>query len=271
MEEVQAQPNAAKKWHSLNTLIGLRDKTEKTAKGSLADMMQKFKSKQGLFKGSRNTFQAHDGYVDQPAKRGYVKVASTVKEQLDYMAETLEGFLKIAFSIEKTNASGAVMADLFVEGVHWGTYSSLELLRMRSFLEASKLKSIYSVLPTRTLTERWAVTTDTDYADMEGIFETPLEKGHTKTTLKTEYILEDPHPSKDRKPVVGTRDKQVNTGEYTVQRFSGELNISQVAIMQKRLDTLHTAVIEALSRANEVDAKESDLGTKLFEYLHQGI
>jgi hypothetical protein len=37
-----------------------------------------------------------------------------------------------------------------------------------------------------------------------------------------------------------------------------------------RLDILHKAVVEALQKANDVEAVESMLGDKLFEYIHDG-
>lgn len=70
-----------------SVLLGLRDKLEKSFQAMLDDMTSKFKNKQGLFMGERKTFTAIDGFADDPTKRGYTNVASTVKEQLDWFKE----------------------------------------------------------------------------------------------------------------------------------------------------------------------------------------
>lgn len=50
----------------LAVALGLREKTEKDFKNMVDDMHGKFKNKQGLFMGQRNTFTALDGHPDQP-------------------------------------------------------------------------------------------------------------------------------------------------------------------------------------------------------------
>lgn len=104
----------------LSVLLGLRDKVEKTFGNMLDDMFQKFKNKQGLFKGNRKTYIPIDGYADEPSKRGYELVASTVAEQLDWFKTNSQDYFKTVLSIEKTNATG-VYADLVVNGEIWAT------------------------------------------------------------------------------------------------------------------------------------------------------
>jgi len=250
----------------LNVLLGLREKTETSFKNMLDDMFKKFKGNQGLFFGVRNTYQALDGYADEPSKRGFVNVQSTIGEQLTWMREHTKDFMDVVFSIEKTNASGRVRAELVVEGVSWGEYTSLELLRLKTTLDNSKFRELYKEIPIRTQTELWNVTDDEAFAGREGIFETPIEEGHAKTTLKESYILEDSQAG--RAPQVAEKSNQVNIGKYTVQKFTGALSGLQRATMQRRYDTLYKAVIEALENANNVESETSDLGTRIMDYIH---
>lgn len=248
----------------LSVLLGLRDKTEKDFQHMLDDMLSKFKNKQGLFKGERRTYQAIDGYADDSTKRGYTAVASTVKEQLDWLKLHTADFLKITFSVEKTNASG-VMSKLVVDGKDWGEFSTLELLRLKSILDG-KLKAMIAELPIRKETVIWSPTNDENYAGRE-IFQSPLDEGFARTTLKESYILTDPHPDLKRPPQVGEKSRIVDTGKYTTQEFSGEYTNKQRADLQVRYNKLYTAVIEALENANNIESQTSDLGDKVLEYL----
>ena len=127
----------------LSVLLGLRDKVETNFKNMVDDMFKKFKNNQGLFIGQRNTYQPLEGYADEPSKRGFTNVQSTVDEQLQWMKENTKDFMDVVFSIEKTNASGKVKAKLVVEGQEWGEYTSLELLRLKTTLDNSKFKELY--------------------------------------------------------------------------------------------------------------------------------
>lgn len=248
----------------LSVLLGLRDKTEKDFQHMLDDFLAKFKNKQGLFKGERRTYQAIDNYADDPGKRGYTAVASTVKEQLDWLKLHTADFLGITFSVEKTNASG-VKAKLEVDGQDWGEYSTLELLRLKSILD-SKLKAMVAEIPIRKETVIWTPTADSNYQGRD-IFESPLDEGFSRTTIKESYILTDPHPDLKRQPQVGEKGTIVNVGKYTTQEFSGEFTNKQRADLQVKYNKLYTAVIEALENANNIEAQTSDLGDKVLDYL----
>ncbi len=248
----------------LSVLLGLRDKVEKTFGNMLDDMLQKFKNKQSLFRGYRRTYTAIDGYADEPTKRGYELVSSTVKEQLDWFKQHSKDYFKIVLSIEKTNAE-SVKADLIVAGENWGTYTTLELLRLKSILD-SKFRAMLQELPIRKETVLWTKSNDDNYIN-RNIFESPLERGFSKTTLKESYILPDPHADLKRQPMIAEKSTQVNIGEYTSQEFSGELSNRERAELAVKYDVLYKALIEALETANNIEVKESDLGDKVLNYF----
>jgi hypothetical protein len=256
----------------LNTLLGLREKVEAGFRGALDDMLQKFKKNQGLFKGERKTYVAADGYADEPTKRTFKRVQSTVKEQLDWLEESSKDFMDIVFSIEKTNATGKVKAELIVAGENWGEFSSLELLRLKTTLENSKLKSLYPILAIRTSTESWKISDDAEYEGQDGLYQTDVSGGSSKTTLKESYILKDPHMepggTTNRPPIIAERNTQAEIGTYTVQNFSGEMSALERANILVRYNELMKAVIIALQEANNVASETSVLGTKVFKFLH---
>lgn len=254
----------------LNTLLALREKFETTFKNALNDLVSKFKDNQGLFKGERKTYDALEGFADEANKRTFRKVASTVKEQLDWFMQYNLEYLKQLFTIERTNGSGVAKAELVVDGISWGEFTSTELLRLKGFLENNQLKAMYGGIPVRSETTLWTKSLNEIYADNPKIYETELEAGFNKTTLKESYILTDPHPDAKRAPVIAEKTTQVNIGKYTAQNFSGEASIRERAEIIARLDILHKAVVEALEKANDVEVIESTLGNKLFSYIHDG-
>jgi len=244
--------------------LGLRDKVEKGFSLMLDDMFSKFKNKQGLFKGYQKTYTPIDGYADEPSKRGYEAVASTVGEQLSWFKTHVQDYFNIVFSIEKTNATG-VTSDLVVDGKNWGTYTTLELLRLKSILDG-KIKSLIHELPIRKESVIWKESTNGEHEGRE-IYESPIDEGFSKTTIKESYILVDPHPDKSRQPIVGEKSTQVNIGSYTAQEYSGEYTTRQRAIILAKYDNLYKAVIAALENANTIESQESDLGNKVLEFL----
>ncbi len=246
-------------------LLGLRDKLEKSFQAMLDDMVTKFKNKQGLFMGERKTYKALDGFADEPTKRSYTNVASTVKEQLNWFKKHTADYLKTTLSIEKTNATG-LKAELIVDGKSWGEYSTLELLRLKSILD-SKFRHMIDELPIRQESQIWKITTDSTYTGRD-VYETPIDSGFSKTTLKETIIVHDPHADKPgRQPVSANIDKQVNVGEYTIQNFSGAITNLERATFKVKYNELYTAVIEALEKANNAESVESDLGDKMLDYM----
>jgi len=254
---------------NLNTALGLRESKESVAKNAIQDNLNKFKKNQGIFKGERKTFNARPGCPDIETQRSHVLTESTVMEQLAYMQETLEGFMKIAFSAERTNASGNAKAELIVDNVNWGEFTSLELLRLKTFLDNHNLRNVYATIPVRSGKELWAPTRDEDYSNKEDIFETVMMRGETRTTHKESYILDDPNPNADKRPPqVAQKTTLVITGDTTSQKFSGEMTKPQRADILGRYDILKEAVKMALSVANNTDVIESNLGEKVFDFLH---
>lgn len=255
----------------LNTLLALREKFETTFKNALNDFVKKFDKDQGLFSGTRKTYEALEGFADEPNKRQFRRVSSTVQEQLDWFSKYNTEYLKQLFTIERTNGSGTAISELVVGGENWGSFTSTELLRLKGFLENNQLKAMYHNIPVRPETILWKPANDDIYQDREGkVFETPLDEGYAKTTLKESYILTDPHPDVKRAPIVSDKTTQVNIGHYTSQDYSGAASMRERAEIIARLDLLHKAVVEALEKANDVQVIESTLGDRLFSYIHEG-
>lgn len=249
-----------------SVLLGLREKLEKTFGNMLDDFIQKFKNKQGVFQGWNKTYDALEGYADDPTKRSFQKVSGTVSEELDWFKKYTSDYFKTVLSIEKTNSTG-IKSELVVNAVSWGEYSVLELLRLKSILDG-KLKVIISELPIKDEKVIWSKT-NKDYYGKRDVWETPVVEGFSKTTLKRTEIVNDPHikDAPNRPPVGVQIETQVNVGHFTEQKFSGEITMLQRAEILVKYDQIYNGIIEALENANNAEALESDLGKKFIEYL----
>lgn len=253
----------------LNVLLAKTDALASSFKASLKDYISFFKGKQGAFQGLKKTYEANPGTIDVPTLRGYTRIATTVSEKLQWLEENSKEYIDALFSQERTNASGTLVA-LSVDGVDFGQVSSLELLRLKSFLESSELKDLYGLIPVRSDSRNWVKTSDEDYAGRE-IYETEKQEGINKTTEKEAYILPDPNASAGRAPQVAQKNTVIELGKYTSQEFSGEMSHRERAEILQRRQKLHTAVVEALKTANEIEAIPSDITSeKIFGFLHRG-
>lgn len=233
----------------------------------------KSQATQNVFRGIRQTYQAKGDYLDEPSKRGNTPVQNTVSEYLKYLVDHAAPHLTNLFNVEATNASGTAKARLIVDDIDFGELSTLELLRLKSFLDQQELNTMYSTLPVRPDTQTWKLSEDEEYKG-KGIYETETFQNPNRTTLKEAYILPDPNIQhiKDASrytPQVVTKDTQIVMGEQTVQWFTGETSHRERAAILSRLTNLKGAVRQALEEANHAEVIPSQLtAEKIFNYLH---
>lgn len=256
----------------LNVVLAKTDHLGAQTRELISAYSKFFSKNQGDFKGERKTYIAREGTIDEPSKRGFRNVVTTVDEKLEWFTDTVSEYINTLFTQERTNASGLAKAELVVDGKSWGEFTTLELLRLKGFLENNSLVQMYQNIPVRSDSDTWTPTTDEEFTD-RNIFETPKITGVNKTTIKESYILPDPNidkvPDGKYTPQVATKDITQELGDFTHQRFSGEYSHRQRAEILRRRTVLLNAVIEALKKANDVEVIESEMtAEKIFNYLH---
>jgi hypothetical protein len=264
-----------KKDLKLNVLLAVTDHLASSFKKGLEDYVKFFKGSQGAFKGEKNTYSPRAGVIDDPSARNSKLVVTTVDEKLDWLKTMNKEYIDALFSQEKTNSSGVAKTKLVIDGIHFGEFTSLELLRLKTLLESATLKDMYENIPVRTEDENWSSTSNPEYKN-KNVFETEMRAGVKKTTVKEAYILPDPNLDKLDKgtkytPMLAQRDTIMELGDYTHQKFSGEWSHLERANVLARRTKMLTAVIEALKVANEVPVVASEMTSeKFFNYLHKG-
>lgn len=259
----------------MNTLLAKVDHASSSVNKMIRDYAAFFKTKQGAFKGEKNTYTPREGFLDKPEKRSLVRVTTTVQEKLDWFEDRFIPYLKELFSIEATNSYGAHRVELKVGDVSFGHLSAPELMRLRNILTSNELDSMYQNIPVRSDARIYEECTDEEYEGRE-IMQTPISKSVERTTEKEEVILKDPNidpahlPANYRSTTV-MRTKMVEVGDSTHQEFTGEWTQHKRAELLKRKSELLSAITVALKEVNEVEAQKSNLDAEtLIKYLHYG-
>lgn len=260
--------------NKLNVLLALTETLGTNWKKNVEDFVKYFRNNQGEFKGVKKTYTANEGTADEPSKRQNTVVVTTVDEKIKWFEENQAPYIDALLSLERTNASGTAKAHLVIEGVDFGEFTSLELLRIKSLIESGELYKMYEHIPVRSDSEIWSRTDNPEYTS-RNIWQTALVNGKATSIKKEPFIIPDPNLTKENAakytPQVAQRDIVMDLGSYTVQHYSGEYSHLERANILKRRHTLLLAVTEALKKANEAESIESNLkASTLFNYLHRG-
>lgn len=259
----------------MNVLLAKTEHTESQFKALFKDYIQFFKNNQSSFKGVRGTYEPRAGTIDEPNRRGFTLVVTTVSEKLKWLEDVAGPHIEALMNLEATNASGHARAEVVIDDHSLGEFSSLELLRMISLLEKGDMEAMYSNIPVRSETEQWHRSQDGNYTDRD-VYETELSRSINKTTIKEDYILPDPNADKYKEgisitPKVAQKSTVVELGDATIQRFSGEISHRERAEILLRRTKLIAALKAALKKANEAEVIQSNMtAQKLFNYIHRG-
>lgn len=261
----------------LKTLLAITQNGKAQLKNMVADFTKFFQKDQSAFIGRRNTYEAKSDTVDEPSRRSYQKIVTTVDEKLKYLIANMSEYIGNVMDQEATNASGVAKAELVVGGTVWGNFSSGELLRLKSLVEDGSFKLMINAIPVRSDAEVWEKSDQDEYKD-RAVFEKKKLSSVNKTITKVQYILEDPNIEKLNNsgkiytPITATKDTVVELGEITTQEFSGAWSHHQRAGALKRIEELRTGIIKALEKANDVDVVNSELkGKQFFDFIFGDI
>lgn len=259
----------------MNTLLAVVEHEAASANAMVRDYAAYFKKNQGAFRGSKNTYTAKEGFADKPEKRGITRVATTVKEKLDWFEEKFIPYLKHLFQIEATNSKDAPRVELIVEGHSFGRLSATELMRLRNILTSKELDSMYENIPVRSDSFLWEACTDEEYEGRE-ISQSPLLQSTERTTVTEEVILKDPNLDPANLPAnyraaVSKVQTTLEIGNSTHQDFTGEWTQRKRAELLRRKSAILSAITAALKEVNDVDVENENLNAEAFmKYLHYG-
>lgn len=259
----------------MNTLLAKVEHSTSSFNRMIGDYYAFFSKKQGMFEGIKKTFKPRDGYQEDARYMGTTKVATTVGEKLEWFENNAIPHLKDVFSVESTNSKGAYKVELKVGNVSFGFLSALDLMRLKTLLTKKEWEQMYDNIPVRSDSEVWEPCTDSEYTGRE-VYQTPMQIGVTRTTESEEVVLKDPnldpaHLPANYRAQITTKKRTVETGDYTLQKFTGEWTQRQKAELLRRRSQLLAAVTEALKEVNDVETEKPNLDVEaLISFLHKG-
>lgn len=259
----------------MNTLLAKVEHGSSRFAKMIGDYLAFFKGKQGAFAGIKKTHVPREGYTEDKSCIANTKVITTVGEKLEWFEQQAVPFLKELFAVEATNSKGANTVELVVDGISFGHLTALDLMRLKTLLTKKEWVEMYENIPVRSDAEVWEPCTDSEYEGRE-IFQTPMLKGVTRTTESEEVILKDPNINPDKLPAnynarTTIKKRVVETGDYTLQNFTGGWTQRQKAELLRRRSQLLAAVVEALKEVNDVVSEKPNLDVEtLVNFLHHG-
>lgn len=259
----------------MNTLLAKVEHDASSANAMVRDYAAFFKTKQGAFRGVKNTYEAKEGYPDKPEKRTLTRVTTTVQEKLDWFEERYVPYLKDLFSVEATNSKGAPRVELKVGDKSFGQLSAAELMRLRNILTSKELESMYDNIPVRSDAVLYEECNDDEYQGRE-IVQTPLSISTERTSESEEVILKDPnidplHLPSNYRAATTVKKNTLEIGTSTHQEFSGEWTQRKRAELLRRKSAILNAITIALKEVNDVECEDSNLDAEsMVKFLHYG-
>lgn len=249
----------------LHVLLATIEANARTVGNLIKEYCVFFDRKQGAFQGERGTYTAHPNTVDEPKKRSFKKIQTTVGEKLDYAIPIIGPYLKMQLDQERSNASN-IATELEIGDKSY-MVTTLELLRLKSWLDTSGIVNMIETIPLRSDAEIWVKSDDETYSGREGIYQSEKIESVNKTTEKESYILEDPNLTKLKDkgsyaPQIGVKNTVVTLGDQTFQKFSGEWSQTERALALKRIHDLKVVVTAALKKCNDAVVVESEINTE---------
>jgi hypothetical protein len=259
----------------MNTLLAKVEHEQSSANAMVRDYAAFFKTKQGAFKGEKNTYVAREGFLDKPEKRGLTRVTTTVAEKFEWFEDKYIPYLIDLFKVEATNSKGANRVELKVNGHSFGFLTAAELMRLRNIITNKELDSMYQNIPVRSDAKVYEPCTDEEYEGRE-VMQTPISKSVERTTEMEEVILKDPNidpqhlPANYRAAVSEVRTT-LEIGNSTHQDFTGEWTQRKRAELLRRKSAILSAITAALKEVNDVEVESEHFNAEAFmKYLHYG-
>jgi hypothetical protein len=194
---------------------------------------------------------------NDPIEPQRVELVTTVPEKLDYVKKYLVKLLDFEATKDCTNVKAK--ADLVVNGEVMATdLPATLLLQLEKRLR--EVRNLYVTVPTLDLSKKWEPTGEEDQ----------YKYGPLKTYKKEKRIVPilmaaatDKHPAQ-----VKESTKDVVIGEFETTHFTGAVHPRLKAEWLGRIDTLIEACKTARMEANEAELMKSDVGSKLFSFIH---
>lgn len=241
----------------LHELIAVEGDLKSEATRVAGDVGSLFSSGQVRLVGQVRTYEPLDENGEKlPSEVS--DLATTVKDELAQLHTAFGRWMDATVQKEVTN--GATNADVEVDGVKvLSGLNAPALLNLESKL--ATLRGVYAAIPTNDPTEKW------NYDDQLGIYVS--DPRETRRTKKVPKALIGVEATKEHPAQVQYYTEDVPEGTWRVVKRSGMLSPTQKRVLLERIDILARAVKQARQRANDIEAKNTQVAEKIFEFIHR--
>jgi hypothetical protein len=255
--------------------IAKKDTGKSVFENMVSERIRTFDKKTDHFKGINKVFtskieeipEEDSKYVDgsfdvSRFPNEYKAPVSSVKEQLSFMAMSAIEYVNTSLTIERTNASGLVKADLIVRGQTLGQFSSAELLSLRNFIR--EFKKVYSKIPTYDPNGSWKTEKTED-----GWYQSEKITSAKGRQVKDWKIVA-PANQYQKEAQVKDFTKELLLGNYDTVHYSTMFSPKEKNDLLQRTQELLVAIDVAIKQANDVKVVEADEAEKIMNFLHKG-
>jgi hypothetical protein len=186
-------------------------------------------------------------------------VASTVHEQLTFIAKHVGAAMDLELSKEQSNAMEKNTAQLIINNVALGYYPPTVLIAL--LRQMTEVRKVYASIPTRDPNMRWQPKQDIAY-----IYQSEATtKMRSENLSLTEIVVPatEHHPAQYRE-----LKKSVNVAKVQTVHYSGAISVQEKVKILERIDNIIAAVKLAKAQCNETEVQPVSLAQIIFTYIN---
>jgi hypothetical protein len=245
----------------LHELIAVFPNLKGTAERAVNNSKKTLGDKQHQFNGHMKTYRPFEDAQENQEPPEASLMTLTVGEELEHFTTMFAPFLDAELQMATTNM--LAKANLKVGELEIEDVPVVFLIQLDKAI--GDLRKVFDSVPVLDPKFNW----NPDDQKGKGIWKTDPESSfRTKKVLQSKELFkgDEHHP-----PQIEKWQEDVKIGEYTTERHSGMLTVSQKITLLRRLDELQKAVKKARSKANKIEHSTDDASGMIFNYLLEGI
>lgn len=246
----------------LHEVLAVDRDLENTAGKIINEAVKTFTKKTDHFRGATKSLRMFDENrkQEESGQEESRAMSTTVNDKLDYVAEHLARHIDCSAQKEATNQEARATVEIdgkpFIENAPATLLLSLEN-------KLNMWRKMYETLPTLDPHITW----EEDKTAGKNVYRAKddIVKHKTEKTIKPIVMYEATakHPAQIEKVSV-----DVPIGDFVTRQWSGMITPAKKSDMLGKIDKLLTEVKRARQRANSVEVKKFDIGTKIFNYIN---
>jgi len=247
-------------------LLAVVHTLELTADNFIKEGINTFGNKQSHFDGMKKIYTPYtetsdDGNNKLPVENipdEITEIVTSVEDKLKFIINNAIEGIDTSISKEASNASNEIKAELNVDGESFGTFSTIELLNLETWL--GRIRKLYNNIPTLDPKREWAFNKDTGFYKTKAV---PSFRTLSRPRALTMAKATDKHAEQ-----VKLIDLTTEVGQWLTTYSSGRVYPKTKSDLLSRIDKLITAVKVAKAAANSGPIYEVKIAKRIFDFIN---